>query len=106
MFLSYSFVKSLNESPILSQMIIAKFLFCSNFFGEKLLFWKNLLFLLKKRYFFWKSYLLSEKLLTLGKFTYFGKSNFFWMEKVTCSIKNIFFLEKLLFPQNLGEFTP
>ena len=37
MFLSYSFVKSLHESPHLSQIIIAKFLFVSNFFGKKLL---------------------------------------------------------------------
>ena len=71
MFLSYSFVKSLHESPHLSQMIIAKFLYVSNFFGKKLLFF------LKKDTFFGKSYLLWEKLLTLGKFTYFGKSNFF-----------------------------
>ena len=78
MFLSYSFVKSLHESPILSQMIIAKFLFCSNFFGEKLLFWKKLLFFLKKDTsfgkvtYFQKSYLLWENLLTLEKVTFFG----------------------------------
>ena len=71
MFLSYSFVKSLHESPHLSQMIIAKFLYVSNFFGKKLLFSKKDTFSLKVTY-FEKSYLLWENLLTLEKVTFFG----------------------------------
>ena len=97
MFFSYSFVKYLHESPHLSQMIIAKFLYVSNFFWKKLL-------LLEKATFFKKRYFFGEKLLTLEKVTYFGKSNSF-LVKVTFSIKSNFFWEKLLFSKKRASST-
>ena len=45
MFFSYSFVKSLHKSPHLSQMIIAKFLYVSNFFWKNLLLFEKATFL-------------------------------------------------------------
>ena len=91
MFFSYSFVKSLHKSPHLSQMIIAKFLYVSNFFWKKLLLLEKATFL-KKKILFW------------GKVTYFGKSNSF-LVKVTFSIKSNFFWEKLLFSKKRASST-
>ena len=88
MFFSYSFVKSLHKSPHLSQMIIAKFLYVSNFFWKKLL-------LLEKATFFKKKILFSEKLLTLEKVTLLRKKLLF-LEKVTFFGKSYSFLQNLL----------